>query len=208
MIRRNEYKFPFTSWSENKVRFFIKNQKMQQKYSMRVVNSLYFDTEQLQLHQLGEEGIVPRNKVRLRWYGYGPFDLDNSTLEIKSAFYNHREKRSKKYNEINMEKDDIFSLMKKRIDNKVLKPSAIVKYKRFYYENSENIRITLDYGLQYQKATLAGNSICTSVQTYNEKYNVLELKGDSLSTSNIVLNSRINWSRFSKYSRAILELYP
>ena len=82
-----------------------------------------------------------------------------------------------------------------------------MKYKRFYYENDEGIRLTVDYGMQYHKCAFIKGFVPVYLQQHNEEFNVLELKGDSLLTSSVLMNSKLNWRRFSKYSNAMLALY-
>ena len=208
MIRRNEYKFPFSSWKEAEVRDFVSSQNMKQKYEMRMINSIYLDTKNFEGHLLGEEGIVPRDKFRLRWYGSNSFKIDQSVLEIKSAFFSHREKKSIKYNEIDScSENNSFNKIKNQIIKKTLIPTVKVSYKRFYYENSDGIRATIDYGINYQKCVFLNNFKPLYLNAKYDQLNVLELKGDSVPATRIIMNSKINWTRFSKYSRAILNLY-
>ena len=45
--------------------------------SSRLINSIYFDTLKEKFHEDGEEGIIPRKKVRIRWYGSGLLSPNN-----------------------------------------------------------------------------------------------------------------------------------
>ena len=175
---------------------------------MRIINSIYFDTLNFDYHLLGEEGIVPRDKFRLRWYGSIPFEINQSILEIKSAFYSFREKRSINFNEIDCFKEsDFFFKIKNKIHKKTLIPTVRVSYKSFYYENDNGIRATIDYGINYQKCLFLDDFKPIYLNAKNDDLNLLELKGDSIPASRIIMNSKINWTRFSKYSRAMLNLY-
>ena len=41
---------------------------MKRLYKGRLVNSLYYDTELLEMFYHSEEGVTPRKKIRIRWY--------------------------------------------------------------------------------------------------------------------------------------------
>ena len=51
-------------------------------YPSRTINSVYFDTNDLRLFFESEEGLLPRKKLRIRWYD----TVENSTIETK-LFY-------------------------------------------------------------------------------------------------------------------------
>ena len=83
--RRYEIKFVMNSKERNK---FLKQNNLKTLYPDRIVESVYFDTRDLQFFNLSEEGVTPRLKVRIRGYNNGK--LDN--LEIKITKNYHREK--------------------------------------------------------------------------------------------------------------------
>ena len=41
---------------------------MQQLYQKRAINSCYFDTQNFRMFHESEDGILPRRKIRFRWY--------------------------------------------------------------------------------------------------------------------------------------------
>ena len=41
---------------------------MQKIYNKRFINSLYYDTKQRDMFYHSEEGVLPRKKIRIRWY--------------------------------------------------------------------------------------------------------------------------------------------
>jgi hypothetical protein len=63
---------------ENKYRLSLSDQKllkasllatgMTSQYPKRKISSCYFDTSDLALFTASEEGILPRKKIRVRWY--------------------------------------------------------------------------------------------------------------------------------------------
>ncbi len=83
--KRYEIKFLINQKEKNN---FINNNQLKKLFPDRVVESVYFDTNDLQFFNLSEEGVTPRFKIRLR--GYNNEKLDN--LEIKTTNNYHREK--------------------------------------------------------------------------------------------------------------------
>ena len=131
MIEREEFKFPFTANDLFEVRRFLESQSMFLVHEMRTVNSLYFDDLNLKSHELGEEGITPRHKIRLRWYGDQKSDLMNSRLEVKSTLPSQRTKKSIEFQLLlGLEKDDYFLPIKHDILQRKLIPTVAVNYKR------------------------------------------------------------------------------
>ena len=57
----------------------------------RIVNSLYFDNENLSFFVDSEEGVLPRKKIRVRWYD----DDFNFTKETKISSIEGRYKSTK-----------------------------------------------------------------------------------------------------------------
>ena len=87
---RNEIKF---KGSYGQLRKIINAQSAQRTFPNRTINSLYFDTASLNDYHDSEEGTVPRQKIRLRWYGASRFEgVMKGTLEKKKTLSNHREK--------------------------------------------------------------------------------------------------------------------
>ena len=68
--------------------------------SSRIINSIYFDRHDERYHLDGEEGIVPRKKVRIRWYGLAELNSEKCNLEIKKTLYNSKIKFSQPWNKI------------------------------------------------------------------------------------------------------------
>ena len=78
---------------------FIFDLKLEKKinklYPSRIINSIYFDTINLDFFHDSEEGISPRKKVRVRYYNNNFEDLN---LEIKYTNSFWRTKYVKKFN--------------------------------------------------------------------------------------------------------------
>jgi len=207
MIEREEFKFPFEANDGFEVRRFLSNLSMRPTYEMRTINSLYFDDETFDAHNLGEEGIVPRHKIRLRWYGDKQADLMDSILEVKSTFATHRTKRFIPFGSLlGLVQDHYFMPIRQKIRNRELRPTVLVTYKRCYFQNPAGMRATLDYGIHYSRCTLDQDYKLTILNQTIERANVLEAKGETQKCRQMILKSRLTWMRFSKYSRAINAL--
>ena len=68
MSFRNEIKFRLSYGDQYLLKSKLLSLGMKQLYPSRFINSQYFDTEKLQMFFDSEEGIVPRKKIRVRWY--------------------------------------------------------------------------------------------------------------------------------------------
>tara|TARA_B110000027_G_scaffold100182_1_gene105962 strand:- start:222 stop:620 length:399 start_codon:yes stop_codon:yes gene_type:complete len=94
--------------------------------------------------------------------------------------------------------DEIYKL--KYLDSRYgnLIPSLTVRYERIYYE-IENIRITFDKNISYQR------SVSKILPIINDKENAIEVRV-SIDTDNDYIEKLISFptSRFSKYIRGIL----
>ena len=64
-------------------------------HPIRRVNSIYFDTSDLETFNDGEEGVVPRKKFRFRWYGNSNTINQNlGSAEIKTTYEHFKEKNT------------------------------------------------------------------------------------------------------------------
>ena len=189
--KEKKYKVNIFEMYEIKQNLLLKG--MKQIYPDRTINSCYFDTYAFSLFHESEEGTLPRKKVRVRWYNN---DL-NLSKEIKISSIEGRFKQIEKIGKFNSE-DEIYKL--KYFDSKYgnLIPSLTVRYERAYYE-IENIRITFDKNISYQR------SVSKILPIINDKENVIEVKV-SIDTDDDYIEKLIlfSTSRFSKYTRGIL----
>ena len=138
--KRHEIKFLINSREKYKL---IEKKQLKKLFPDRIVESVYFDTKDLQFFNLSEEGVTPRFKIRVR--GYNNKKLDN--LEIKTTNNYHREKLTIK----NFIFDDyeLHKQLKKIGIQKIVQKKIRVKYLRSYY-NLENVgRITLDRNIEF-----------------------------------------------------------
>ena len=161
-------------------------------YPDRKIISCYFDTIDHQFFWDSEEGLLPRKKIRIRWYN----DDLNYTKEIKISSIEGRYK----YIDHSSNYDSTTDIAKVRIfdtDHGILFPSLIVTYFRQYYEYS-GLRLTFDSNISYSKPN---NNVLLS---FKDSHSVIEVKA-SFHADDDYIQSILPYStsRFSKYSRGL-----
>ena len=173
----------------------LKNQMlkhgMHKLHETRCVNSLYYDTEFLEMFHHSEEGVTPLKKVRIRWYGSEIY----YNIEKKTSSIEGRHKTTKNLDQILTQDfpktitDQLYGL---------LKPSLLVSYEREYYSIGE-VRVTFDSFIKYQ------NYRYSSRNEFQDPEQVMEIKA-GIDTSDDFIENLIPYtsSRFSKYSRGLL----
>jgi hypothetical protein len=192
MIRQEE-KFYLDFKSFN---LLIRRFNLYPKYSSRTINSIYFDTSNFKNYWDGEEGLVPRIKIRYRWYGT---NKKQGCIEIKRTYEDKREKEIFEYEYKNIN-DLTWYINKKNKTN--LYPNSIISYQRQYFENIYGLRVTYDSNIQYSRAYHQNKSILSSnivelkydITRYNQGKMIKTLFGDRL-------------TRFSKYNLVVSNLY-
>ena len=68
MTFRKEKKYRLTKYEFYKLKDILTSSGMKSLFEPRKVNSLYFDTPELAMFLDSEEGVLPRKKIRVRWY--------------------------------------------------------------------------------------------------------------------------------------------
>ena len=170
----------------------LKFQGMIEIYKPRIVNSIYFDTQDYKMYHDSEEGTVPRKKLRIRWYND---NLDKVTLENKISSYEGRYKYSKKIIEIKNIENSKFFLDK--YYGKVLKTLKI-KYLREYYK-FRNMRLTFDNNIIYKNLRKSNYNYKRDFLSVVEIKTPLDIHDDYINK-----HFNVSWSRFSKYARGIV----
>lgn len=193
MSFRQEKKLDITYSSLNKIYLFLSKNKFFKKYPDRKVNSCYFDTINFAMHAQSEEGVVPRKKIRIRWYN----DINNTKfyLEKKVTLFDRRFKNSeeisyKKF--INFRKIGYF-------DKKYgfCNPKMMISYNRAYYQNSF-FRVTIDTNITYKTLN------CISLNKFIlDKKPIMEVKYNTEKQNAYDSYFFFKEIRFSKYSRGI-----
>ncbi len=179
------------------------------KYPKRIVNSIYFDDAYNSSANDNLAGISIREKYRLRWYGNKFDNLSNFEIKRKVNKLN-----SKIYFDLKNNYEDLIHLNNLEIANlfqkKIFKynpkynfnfyPKLQVQYLRRYFENNENIRLTLDSGIQFWSCPENQKSF------YGYKYdyfsNIVEIKFEQKSLSyftDLIRKTNFLPKRHSKY---------
>ena len=194
MTFRKEIKFRVSNSDMKIYKEMLLKDGMISIYPKRNVYSCYFDTHDLKLFSASEEGILPRKKIRYRWY-----ECENIVFkEIKISSIEGRYKKSHK-----LDCNNLLNLKNEYLRDNFygrLYPKIIVTYERDYFFY-KNLRLTIDNNIKYKDLT---GIFKKEVRDFE---NVIEIK-TSLSTSTDYLEEifQTQPSRFSKYSRGILHL--
>ena len=174
---------------------YLENKLANKIYRPRIIESLYFDNQNFQIHNDSVEGVVPRKKIRIRKY---PNNKDSSTyFEIKNSSV---EGRFKTRRIIDAQK--LKELISKGIfDNQygLCLPKLYVTYSREYLL-LKDVRISIDTNIIYR-------SFDTNFEVKDNRV-IAELK-TSIDKDLDELNKEfpIQRIRFSKYSFGAEKLY-
>lgn len=193
MSFRKEKKYKLTASDQKILKNNLINKGMKLLYPKREINSIYLDTKSLDFYLNSEEGVLPRKKIRIRWYNT---DLKKVSKETKISSIEGRYKVSEPF--FNTKK--VFNNDFQLIDNEygILKPQILITYIREYFIFNE-LRLTFDSNIQYKDiSSLSGLNI-------KDKECVMEIKVN-FKTNDDYIEKIIEYpiSRFSKYSRSIL----
>ena len=191
MSFRIEKKFRLTKFEQQSIKKDLIIKGMRELYPKRHINSCYFDSHDLRCFYDSDEGVLPRKKIRLRWYE----NKDKITKEIKVSSIEGRFKTYEKFYDYKFLEKFNYSIYDK--DYGILYPKIIISYYREYFL-LKNIRITFDSNIKYT------NLNCLKGFYFNDQETVMEVKADfnkSLSTLEGFID--LPTSRFSKYCRGI-----
>ena len=185
---QKRYEIKFLINSKEKRELIDKNQ-LKKLFPDRIVESVYFDTKDLQFFNLSEEGITPRFKIRIR--GYNNKKLDN--LEIKTTNNYHREKVVIK--NFIFDNYELHKNLKKIGIKQTVQKKIRIKYLRSYYKLENIGRITLDRNIEflYPEESFHNSKMI--------KQNILEVKVQRENIDKNFIEKIINLkeTRFSKY---------
>jgi len=190
---RKEKKFRVTLSDFYKFQDQLYQQGMVTLFEPRLITSVYFDTVDLNMFHDSEEGVLPRKKVRIRWYNDDQlYTLENKTSSIEGRF----KVTSKLKNSISEKK--IFT--RNRLDAQYgqIKPTLKVSYRRSYFVFNE-MRITFDKDICYQNLKYA------DMRKYYDPERVIEIKIPANCPDDFIeRHIPFPTARFSKYSRGLL----
>ena len=191
MSFRKEKKFRLTCYDYESLKNELLLKGMAPLYAKREINSLYYDDENHSMYHDSEEGLLPRRKVRIRWYD----DIKKASNEVKISSFEGRFKTSSL---AHAESEN--SLPQSLFDTHygIIIPSLLVSYTREYF-TFESMRITFDSGIKYFNYRLAQNI------PFLDEECVMEIKvGIDVPDDYIERLIPHSTSRFSKYSRGLL----
>jgi len=193
MSFRKEVKYRLTYSESDFMKNDLLSRGMQELHPPRIVNSCYFDTRNFELHNLSEEGVLPRKKLRLRWYD----DSNEFTKETKISSLEGRFKLSEKFVEISNSNEILECKFFDQIYGQLL-PSINISYERQYFSFGD-MRLTFDKNITYKYARLAFSNVIRDSEAVIEckiPYNSY----DEYACKVMPMPSE----RFSKYSRGLL----
>lgn len=191
MSFRKEKKFRLTCYDYESLKNELLLKGMAPLYAKREINSLYYDDENHSMYHDSEEGLLPRRKVRIRWYD----DIEKASREVKISSFEGRLKTSSLVHAASEN-----SLPKRLCDPYygIIFPSLLVSYTREYF-SFESMRITFDSDIKYFNHRLAQNISSTDEERVMEIKVGIDVPDDYIQS----LIPRPT-SRFSKYSRGVL----
>ena len=191
MSFRKEKKFKLSKSELNLLMFSLIEKGMEPLYQKRIINSCYFDTKNLLMFHQSEEGILPRKKIRFRWYDR-PSEINK---EIKISSIEGRFKKTYFIGPINLSQINKYKLYEQ--DYGAVYPHLLIKYIREYYIYKK-LRFTFDTNIEYKKidSVICRKSI--------EQDCVMEIKAPN-TINDDYLDKIINkqTERFSKYCRGV-----
>lgn len=192
MSFRKEKKYPLTKSEMIKIKNDLFLLGMKELYPSRIINSCYFDTINFALHNDSEEGLLPRKKVRVRWYN----DEKNFTKEIKLSSIEGRYKYLDNKESFLDEKELLNVKYFDKIYGEII-PTIVIKYEREYY-GINNLRITFDAQITYKNIRSINEHIFQDTECVMEVKTPINCDDDYIEK---IINHPT--SRFSKYSRGI-----
>ena len=190
------------------------------EYPSEQINSLYFDTAELEQHNKSLAGDLRKDKVRIRWYGEEKnlSDILAIFLELKSRQGFASTKQRLKL-QVPAEKLALDNLGKGIIPKTLLVDTlakfdyfppeplqAIVKISYWRYRFNEILtgqRVSLDCHI---RSTMVARGIGNGERDLELPSAVIEIKSTSMELPVTLRRMRIldlDWSRFSKYSSCI-----
>lgn len=194
--------------------------RLDSEYPEEQINSLYFDTADLEQHNRSLAGEFRKDKVRIRWYGTDK-DYQNEVpvfLELKSreGLASSKQRHRLVIPAENLKLSSLSSGIvpkSKLIDTmsgfgyfptKPLKPIIKISYWRYRFtEMLTGVRVTLDCHI---RSTMVAREIGYGERELELPGGVIEVKGPNFELPVTLRRMKImdlDWSRFSKYSSCI-----
>ncbi len=225
---RRELKYKIFIKDIGKFYSWLYNSPFKRKYDNRNVNSLYYDTINLDFANDNISGLSSRIKIRTRWYTKNNENFLDEFCKSKDFRFEIKRKKNnysdkiffpKQYFETKNSVTDQRTFLKKELQNELSKFSELshlilndtffVGYNREYFEHasSENLRLTIDKDLSCLICSKILNS--KNIKIANN-FIIVELKFNEYNedlTKNILKNFPFRQVRSSKYLYAISKYY-
>ncbi len=188
------------------------------EYPVDRVNSLYFDTTDLDQYERSASGEFKKNKVRIRWYGDGTKRKRETLVyvELKSreGFASSKQRHSLAVPKKRLEPQNLGTGIIDKTQlleslagfgyfpDKPLRPIIVISYQRYRFnEMQTGIRVSFDYDI---RASMVAPEIGHSAKEKEIRLpsGVIEVKGPTLELPVTLRRMRLldtDWSRFSKY---------
>ncbi|MFC1646346.1 VTC domain-containing protein [Candidatus Omnitrophota bacterium] len=216
---RYEYKMVVSSLSieELKMKVSLHPMSFSERYPVRRVNNIYFDTNDLSNYNDSLAGIARRNKLRFRWYGDFCQNV-RGVMELKRKEGVFISKTAQAidfdfdFKKMNWEK--IVSILRNKLKSKLniefssaCVPVIINNYCRYYYETIDgDYRVTLDCNLETFDQRLH-NKPNLYFKAKPQQGVILEVKADKIRGSNIAQitnNFPFRLMQNSKYTQGVI----
>ena len=193
MSYRKEKKFKVSFSGAQDFKDLLIQKGMSKLYNSRSINSIYYDNLELGMFYDSEESILPRKKVRVRWYN----EDKKFTLEKKISSIEGRFKVVKELTNISSQSDLFHDQHFDRQYGNLI-PSLKVSYMRSYFTYA-SLRITFDNNITYQSCNYG------LTRYFKDPECVVEIKIPSVCPDDYIEKYIPHvTSRFSKYSRGHL----
>ena len=192
MSFRKEKKFRVTHSDWILISQKFKSNGMLTLHPGRRVTSLYFDTIQKQMFFDSEEGLLPRKKIRIRWYDRtNRFHKETKTSSVEGRF-----KEAEIFD--NYTHENLLHTSMLDAQYGLIKPQLIVSYNRSYFILG-GVRLTADQNISYT------NPISNINHSIYDPECVVEVKTPQDCGEDFIQSILANpTERFSKYCRGML----
>jgi hypothetical protein len=187
------------------------------KYPQGIINSLYFDTSDLDHFQKSDDGNYEREKIRIRWYDSpsGWEDMEPVYLELKAkrGFASRKQRRkilvpAERLKRIRADNTIVNGNIISgtlaefgHCSDKKLLPVVLITYERFRFTDIlTGTRVSFDWRISSSlKAPFLGHGhACLMLEG-----GIIEIKGPSMEIPKSLHSLSIlgiDWTRFSKYA--------
>jgi len=190
------------------------------EYPEEQINSLYFDSEDLDQYVRSSSGDFRKNKVRLRWYHTLDYYMEEVPvfLELKSreGFASHKQRHrllASKQNlvPVNLCQGvvprstliDTMAVFGHHLESPV-RPIIVISYWRYRFtEIMTGVRVSLDCNIH---STVVDRTLGYAEKELKLRGGVIEVKGQTMELPVTLRRMKLldtDWSRFSKYSSCL-----